>query len=103
MEHDASVKRAEFIGKSTDIRETFAFASPVEVIRAVKVFSGDLYGGNLWKLRGDMANQVFNAWTTCIKLTWQVPQSTHTYFVDRVLSSGISHIIDDILPGMLPP
>ena len=47
MDHDCHVKRAEFISKSTDIRETFAFASPVEVLRAVKVFAGDLYGGNL--------------------------------------------------------
>ena len=97
MDHVSSVKRAAFIGKSTDIRETFAFASPVEVLRAVKVFAGDLYGGNLWQLRGDMANQVFNAWTTCIKLTWQVPRNTHTYFVDRMLACGISHIRDDLL------
>ena len=97
MEYDATVKRAEFIRKSSDIRETFFFASPVEVLRAVKVFAGDLYGGNLWQLRSDKASQVFNAWNTCIKLAWQVPRSTHTYFVDRLLSSGISHVRDDIL------
>ena len=97
MDHDCSIKRAEFIRKSTEIRETFFFASPVEVLRAVKVFAGDLYGGNLWQLRGDMANQVFKAWNTCIKLAWQVPRSTNTYFVDRLLSCGISHVRDDIL------
>jgi hypothetical protein len=97
MDHDACVKRAEFIRKSCDIRETFSFASPVEVLRAVKVFAGDLYGGNLWQLRGDMAKQVFNAWTTCIKLAWQVPRGTHTYFVDRMLDCGISNTRDDIL------
>ena len=50
MEHDAHVKRAEFIYKSTKIRDTFSFASPVEVLREVKVFAGDLYRSNLWKL-----------------------------------------------------
>ena len=69
----------------------------MEVLRAVKVFAGDLYGGNLWQLRGDMASQVFNAWTTFIKLAWQVPRGTHTYFVDRMLACGISHTRDDIL------
>ena len=49
------VKRAEFISKSTDIRETFSFASPVEVLRAVKVFAGDFYGANLWNLGGALA------------------------------------------------
>ena len=97
MDHDCCVKRAEFIRKSTEIREEFAFASPVEVLRAVKVFAGDLYGGNLWQLRGDMANQMFNAWYTCIKLVWQVPRASHTYFVERLLSCGISHIRDDLM------
>ena len=90
MDHDACVKRAELIRKSCVIRETFS-------LRAVKVFAGELYGGNLWQLRGDMANQVFNAWTTCIKLAWQVPRNTHTYFVERMLACGISHTRDDVL------
>ena len=97
MDHDTCVKKADFIRKSSEIRETFGFASPVEVLRAVKVFAGDLYGSNLWKLRGDTANQVFTAWNTCIKLAWQVPRSTHTYFVRRLLDCGISHIRDDLL------
>ena len=74
----------------SDIREAFF----LDVLRAVKVFAGDLYGGNLWQLRSDKASQVFNAWNTCIKLALQV---SRTYFVDRLLSSGISHVRDDIL------
>ena len=97
MDYDATVKRAEFISKSTEIRETFFFAHPVEVLKAVKMFAGDLYGGNLWQLRGDKAQQVFNAWNTCIKLAWQVPRGTHTYMVDMLLSCGISHVRNDIL------
>ena len=57
MDHDARVKRAQFIDKSTEIRETFAFASPVEILRAVKVFAGDLYGAMLWRLGGALAQQ----------------------------------------------
>ena len=97
MDHDASTKRAQFISKSTDIRETFNFASPVEILQAVKVFAGDMYGGNLWHLRGNQANQVFLSWNTCVKLAWNVPRNTHTYFVERILSCGISHIRNDIL------
>ena len=91
------MKRAEFINKSTEIRETFSFANPVEVLRSVKVFAGDLYGSNLWQLGGSMAEQVYHAWNTCIKLAWQVPRGTHTYFVDRLLACGISHVKTDIL------
>ena len=88
------VKWSQFISKST---ETFSFASPVEVIRAVKVFAGDLYGSNLWQLAGAQAEQVYHAWDTCIKLAWQVPRGTHTYFVERMLGCGISHVRTDIL------
>ena len=97
MDYDIRVKRAEFISKSTEIRETFYFASPVEVLRAVKVFAGDFYGANLWQLSGSMADQVFHAWNTCIKLAWQVPRGTHTYFLERLLDCGISHVRHDIL------
>ena len=97
MVHDARVKRAQFIDKSTEIRETFAFASPVEILRAVKVFAGDLYGAMLWRLGGALAQQVYHAWNTCIKLAWQVPRGTHTYFVERLLDSGLSHVRTDTL------
>ena len=97
MDHDITVKRAEFINKSTEIRETFSFASPVEVLRSLEVFAGDLYGSNLWQLCGGMAKQVYHAWDTNIKLAWGVPRGTHTYFVDRMLGSGISHVRTDIL------
>ena len=41
-----------------------------------------------------MAGQVYHAWNTTIKL--QVVRGTHTYFVDRVLTFGISHVKTDI-------
>ena len=71
------------------------------VLKAVKIFTGNLYGGNLWQLRGEIAQQAFNAWNTCIKLAWQVPRDTHTYMVDMLLSCGISHIRNDVLARYL--
>jgi hypothetical protein len=44
-----------------------------------------------------MAKQVYNTWNTCIKLAWQVPRGTHTYFVERLLDCGMSHVRTDIL------
>ena len=32
MDHNINVKKAEFINKSTEMRETFAFANPVDVV-----------------------------------------------------------------------
>ena len=97
MDLDTRVKRANFIEKSTDIRETFSFASPVEVLQAVKVYACSWYGSMLWDLTADITKQVFNTWGTCVKLAWHVPRQTHTYFVDHLLSSGLSHARTDIL------
>jgi hypothetical protein len=97
MEHDAKVKRAEFISKSLEIRETFGFASPVEVQRALKVYCSSFYGSMLWDLTGEGASQVFTAWNTAIKLTWSCPRETRTYLLQQVLASGLDSARTDIL------
>ena len=93
MDRDVLSKRAGFIRESTEIRETFDFASPVEVLKAVKLYAGSHYGSNLWKLDGDTAGQYYSAWRTCVKLAWQA----HTYFVDHLLSCDYTSVRMDIL------
>ena len=55
MDHDAKVKREEFIDKSVEIRETFGFASPVEVLQALNIYCSSFYGSMMWNLVGDWA------------------------------------------------
>ena len=70
MEFDASCKRAQFIAKSHEIRTLFQWASPVEVLRALKIYSSSFYGAMLWDLAGEKARQVYNAWNVAVKLTF---------------------------------
>ena len=97
MDQDIGTKRARFIDEGVDVRETFGFGSPPEVLRAVKLYVGSHYGSMLWDLGSDGATQYFNAWSTCVKLTWQVPRATHRYFVDHLLSCGLSSVRVDTL------
>ena len=97
MEQDIKEKRAKFIDESTRIRESFAFASPNEILHAVKVYAGSHYGSNLWKLDNVLAKQYFTVWQTCVKLAWQVPRKTHTYFVDHLLSCGMTYVRIDVI------
>ena len=97
MEHDAKVKRAIFIDRSVEVRQTFNFASPVEVLHALKVYCNSFYGCMLWDLAGDGATQVYNSWSTAVKLTWSVPRATRTYLVQQVLSAGLTSAKVDIL------
>ena len=44
-----------------------------------------------------MASQYYKAWNTCVKLTWQIPRASHTYFLDQLLSCGHTSTRTDIL------
>ena len=39
MEKDAKIKRASFIRESTELRETFGFASPTEILISVRLYA----------------------------------------------------------------
>ena len=49
MDQDCRVKRALFIDSSIEIRETFSFALPHQVLKAVHLNSLHCYGAMLWK------------------------------------------------------
>ena len=97
MEQDMKIKRADFIGKSTEVRESFNFAQPNQVLQAVRSYCCSMYGAMTWSLCSDKAMQVFNCWNTCVKLAWGVPRSTHSYLVDSLLSSGIPSVRASLL------
>ena len=97
MEHDSNVARARFIDQNVEVRQTFGFASPAEVVRALQVYCTSFYGSMLWDFRSDKAQQFFNSWTTGIKLAWNCPRSTRTYLVQQVLSCGSTGAKTEIL------
>lgn len=97
MDHDIKAKRATFIGDSTECRESFGFASPCDVLKAVKVHVGSHYGSNLWQLDSPVAEQYYAAWRTCVKLAWHVPRAAHTYLIDHLLANGLSSVKTDIM------
>ena len=92
-------KRGSFIGRSTEVREMFGFAQPNQILQAVKTYCFDMYGSMTWPLYSAKAKQVFNTWSTCVKLAWGVPRATHTYLVDNLLSGGIPSIMVSVLAG----
>ena len=97
MEHDAAVKRAQFIEKSVEIRTMFDWASPTEVLQALKTYCSSFYGSMLWDLGGVKASQVFTSWDLAVKLSWGCPRGTKTFLLQQVLSCGLSSAKTDIL------
>ena len=97
LDFDCKCKRGQFIQNSTNVRETFKFAEPAEVLQAVKIYCCDFYGIMMLDLFGDQAEQLYRRWNTCVKLSWEVPRSTHTFLVDGLLGSGLPTVRQQIL------
>ena len=51
----------------------------------------------LWPLDSLVAGQYFRCWSTSVKLVFNVPRATHTYFVDNLLAAGFQSSRHQIL------
>ena len=94
MDFDIKVKRAQYINRSVEIRDIFSFAEPQQILQAVNKYVGHHYGSMLWDMESDMFGQYCRTWNTCVKLSHNVPRSTHTYLVENALASGFTPIKD---------
>ena len=97
MDYDIKVKRAQFIDTSTNVRDIFSFAHPDQILSAINLYCSHCYGSMLWDLSSEMAGQFFRAWSTAVKLAWEVPRSTHTYLVNHLLSVNHASFREQIL------
>ena len=97
MEFDANVKRAQFIDESVKIQETFGFAQPNEILEAIQTYAGHWYGSMLWDLFGEKAGQLYRSWRTTVKVTWDVPRSTHTFLVDNLLAPHLPTVKQQLI------
>ena len=96
MDTDIRRRRGALISRCLEVQESFSFAAPSEVLGAVKLYCGDLYGGMLSRMDSDPVRQLTNCWNTCIKDVWGVPRNTHTVFT-RWLAGGHTSLRDDLM------
>jgi len=85
---DASARRAAFISRSVEVREQFSFASPVHVLKAVRILCCHAYGAVLWQLNAASTTSYFKAYNSCVKRVFRLPLNTFTYLVEGHLNSG---------------
>ena len=85
MDQDARCKRAQFIDRTSEIRETFHFAHPKQIIKAGQVYASDAYGFMLYDLSSQSSQSYLKSWNTFVKLAWNVPLDTYTYNVENCL------------------
>ena len=66
-------------------------------MNAVDVFFAHFYGSMLWDLNGKMAGQVYWTLNISVKLVWNLPRSTHNYFVENLLAKQLPSVRCNIL------
>ena len=64
---------------------------------ATEKYCTNIHGSVLWDLTSTEAQMVFRAWKTGIKISWNIPRSTHSYFVQEVLTTGVQSLEQRIL------
>ena len=77
MTHDCKVKKAQFMDTSTDIRETFSFANPDQVLSAINLYAGHFYDSMLCDFLNDLCGQLLLCETIsimgCSKINSHIP------------------------------
>ena len=68
---------------------------PPDVLGAIKLYCGDLYGGKLTCLDSEQVARLTNCWNTAVKDVWGLPRSTHRVYT-RWLSSDHSNQREDL-------
>ena len=51
----------------------------------------------LWDFESEVFNQYCRVWNTCVKLTYDVPRSTHTYLVENILADNFFPVKTEIM------
>ena len=69
-----------------DIRNTFNFAHPDQILKAGQVYCSDAYGFMLYDLSSQASQSYFKCWNIFVKLAWDVPLNTYTYLVENCLA-----------------
>ena len=91
MTHDTIVKRAILIGKSVEVRDSFSFAAPCSVLRAVQIYCSSYYGSLAgWELDGAEAQKCYGVWRLNVLLTHNLPRATHRFFLPMLAPGAVS-------------
>ena len=72
-----------------EVRDSFGFATPPEVLTAMDTYCTSYYGCLAgWDLGSDASKSYFAAQKVGVKLAWGVPRATRTYLLQQCLAPG---------------
>ena len=84
---DANQKRMKFIGKFYSLRQEFGFCDHDIFFNILNIYATSFYGSNLWLFSGPSCERLFKSWNIMIRNVWNLPNTTHKYFIEQISES----------------
>ena len=80
------------IKNSSDLVNAFRFAHPANILKIIQIHCFSFYSSNLWNYSHEETAKLFRSWATSVKVAWNIPRATHSYFIDHLLHCGYQSI-----------
>ena len=87
MDSDTNNKRRKFISKFHALKQEFGFLSPDILFNLINIYATSFYGSNLWLFSSESSERIFTSWNTMIRINWNLPNTTHRYFIEEISNS----------------
>ena len=87
LKKDMKIKRAGYIDKNNDILQEFSFCHPKTKFRLNMIYNSHFSGSCLWDLFCKESEMIEKSWNTSIRLMFDLPLETHTWFIEPVSES----------------
>ena len=84
LKYDMKIKRAQYIIKNNELSQEFKFCHPVAQFHLNEVYNSSFPGSPLWNLFCRESEMIENSWNTSCRIMFDLPLSTHRYFIQPV-------------------
>ena len=93
------VKRAKYIGKNNELQQEIHFSHPDIQFEINRIYNSHFTGSSLWDLFCKESTMVENSWNVSFRTMYNLPRSTHRYFVEPI--SGKTHVKTILIKNFL--
>ena len=84
---DIRTKRAQYIEKNNEIMQEFHFSHPKTKMEINSIYNNHFTGSPLWNLFSRDSEMLFNTWNKSVRLIFDVPLTTHRFFLEPLADS----------------
>ena len=98
LEKDINTKRARYITNANTLLQKFSWTHPSIKCRINSIYHGNIYETNLYPLKSNALNMLFNSHTVAVRIFFDIPRTSHRYLAAKI---GGRHLKTQILSNKI--